>query len=91
MIPTQTLTSVNHPQPSHPPIICSNNKMAMISLAQIRQSDGCGSVRNDEIFSIQLEIWCGSLSQHPLPHARHQPHLLIPSAQTIKQEESKKS
>ena len=25
-------------------------------------------------------IWCGSLSQHPLPPARHQPHLLIPSA-----------
>ena len=30
-----------------------------------------------------LGIWCGPLSQHPLPPARHQPHLLIPSAQTI--------
>ena len=30
-----------------------------------------------------------SLSQRPLPPARHQPHLLNPSAQTIKQEETK--
>ena len=34
-------------------------------------------------------IWCGSLSQHPLPPARHQPHLLIPSTQTINQKKAK--
>ena len=37
-----------------------------------------------ERWNIQLTlgIWCGPLSQHPLPPARHQPHLLIPSAQS---------
>ena len=37
-----------------------------------------------EWWNIQLTvgIWCGPLSQHPLPPARHQPHLLIPSTQT---------
>ena len=30
------------------------------------------------------------LSQHPLPPAKHQPHPLTPSAQTMKQEETKK-
>ena len=29
------------------------------------------------------------MSQHPLPPARHQPHLLIPPAQTINQEKTK--
>ena len=38
---------------------------------------------------LTLGIWCGPLSQHPLPHARHQPHLLIPFAQTINQEKTK--
>ena len=40
---------------------------------------------------LTLGIWCGPLSQHPLPSARHQPHLLIPSAQTINQEKGKES
>ena len=40
---------------------------------------------------LTLEIWCGPLSQHPLPPARHQPHLLIPSAQTINQKKNKES
>ena len=34
---------------------------------------------------------CRPLSQHPLPPARHQPHLLIPSAQTINQEKITKN
>ena len=63
--PTQTLISMNHPpptpQPSHPPIICCNNTMIIISLAQIRQSDGCGSVRNDEIFNSQLGSGAGTI------------------------------
>ena len=28
-------------------------------------------------------IWCEPLSLHPLPPARHQPHPLTPSTQTI--------
>ena len=40
---------------------------------------------------LALVIWCGILSQHPLPPARHQPHLLIPSAQTLNQEKTKNS
>ena len=46
-----------------------------------------------EWWNIQLTlgIWCGPLSQHPLPPARHQPHLLIPSAQTINQKKAKNS
>ena len=40
-------------------------------------------------YQLTLGIWCGPLSQHPLPPARHQPHLMIPSAQTINQEKTK--
>ena len=40
---------------------------------------------------LTLGIWCGPLSQHPLPPARHQPHPLTPSTQTIIQEETKGS
>ena len=39
--------------------------------------------------SLTIEIWCRPLSQHPLTPARHQPHPLNPSAQTINQEETK--
>ena len=45
----------------------------------MRQSNGHGSVR----------ILCGSLSQHLLPPARHQPHPLTASAQRITQKETK--
>ena len=38
---------------------------------------------------LTLWIWCRTLSQHPLSPARHQPHPLTPSAQTIIQEETK--
>ena len=61
----------------------------MAFLVQIRQSNKCGSVRNDEIINVHLGSDAGILSQHPLPPARHQPHLLIPSAQTINQEKTK--
>ena len=57
----------------------------MISSAQMRQSNGCGSVKND--IQVTLGIWCGPLSQYPLPSARDQPHPLISSAQPINQEE----
>ena len=44
-----------------------------------------------EWWNIQLTsgIWCGLLSQHPLPPARHQPHFLIPYAQTTNQKKAK--
>ena len=51
----------------------------MVFLVRMRQSNKCGSVTNVEI--IILHFWCSHLSQHPLPPARQQPHLLIPSAQ----------
>ena len=38
---------------------------------------------------LTLGVWYRSLSKHPLPPARHQPHPLTPSAQTIIQEETK--
>ena len=43
-----------------------------------------------EWWNIQLAlgIWCASLSQHPLPPARHQSDPLTPSAQSINQEET---
>ena len=44
-----------------------------------------------EWWTIQLTlgIWCTPLSEHLLPSARHQPHLLIPSAETINQKKPK--
>ena len=50
---------MNHPQPSHPPIICCNNTMIMISLTQMRQSNGCGSARDDDIFNLHLGSGAG--------------------------------
>ena len=41
------------------PIICSNETTIMIPLAQIRQSDGCGSVSNNEIFNLHLGSGAG--------------------------------
>ena len=39
---------------SHPPIIHNNNTMDREFLVQMRQSNKCGSVRNDEIFNSHL-------------------------------------
>ena len=63
--------------------------MGMAFLVQMAQSNKCGSVRNDEIINLHLGSGCGPMSQHPLPPGRHQPHLLIPSAQTINHEKTK--
>ena len=47
--------NINEPPSTFPfPHHLHNNKMIMISLAQTRQSDGCGSARNDEIFNLHL-------------------------------------
>ena len=59
----------------------------MTSLAQIGQYYRCVSLRNDVI----TYTWdlVRTRSQHLLPPARHQSHLLIPSTQTINQEKTK--
>ena len=38
----------------HTPIIDNNNTMDTEFLVQMRQSNKCGSVRNDEIFNLHL-------------------------------------
>ena len=43
---------------SHPPII-PNNTMDRGFLVQMRQSNKCGSVRNDEIFNLHLGSGAG--------------------------------
>ena len=60
----------------------------MAFLVQMRQSNKCGSVGNDKTYTWDL---VRLLSQHPLPPARHQPRLLIPSMETINQEKNKES
>ena len=50
--PTHPHPNINQPPP--PPIICNNNTMGMAFLVQIRQSNKCGSVRNDEIINLHL-------------------------------------
>ena len=44
---------------SHPPIIHTNNTMDTEFLVQMRQSSQCGSVRNDEIFTLHLGSGAG--------------------------------
>ena len=43
----------------HPPIIHNNNTMDTEFLVQIRQSNKCGSERNDEIFNLNLRAGAG--------------------------------
>ena len=50
----------------------------MTLLVQMRQSNKCGSVMNDEIINLTLEIMTPT-------------HLLIPSAQTINRKKNKES
>ena len=38
----------------HPPSICNDNTMNMALLVKLRQSNKCGSVRNDEIINLHL-------------------------------------
>ena len=88
MIPTPCYKTTT-PHLTHPPTISNKNTMDAELLIQMRKSDKCGSVRNDDIFNLTLGISCGPLSQHPLPPTRHQPHLLIPSAETTNQKNTK--
>ena len=45
--------------PSLPPLICNNNAMDMVFLVQMRQSHKCVSVRNDEVFNLNLGSGAG--------------------------------
>ena len=47
------------PHLSHPPIIHNNNTMDTEFLVQMRQSNKCGSVRNDEIIDLHLGSGAG--------------------------------
>ena len=71
------------------PIIYNNNTMDIEFLEQMRKCNKSGIVSNDEISNLHLgsdaRVWV-SIS---LPPARYQPHLLIPSAQTINQTKAK--
>ena len=60
--PTHTLIWINPPTAphlSHPPIIHNNNTMDTEFQVQMRQSNKCGSVRNDEIFNLHLGSGAG--------------------------------
>ena len=57
--PTHTLIKINHLQPMPTPIIHSNNTMDTKFLVQMRQSNKCESVRNDEIFNLYLRSGAG--------------------------------
>ena len=52
----------NQPPPptySIPPSICNDNTMDMAFLVKLRQSNKCGSVRNDEIINLHLGSGAG--------------------------------
>ena len=82
-------TPFHPPTYSMPPIIHNNNTMDTEFLVQMRECNKCGSIRNDEIFNLHLGSGVGPWVSIPLPPARHQPHLLISSAQTINQKKAK--
>ena len=52
---------VNQPPPTHPipPIIYNNNTMDTEFLVEMRQSNKCGSFRNDEILNLHLGYGTG--------------------------------
>ena len=51
---------INEPSPTFlSPIIRNKNTMIMISLAQMRQSNGYGSIRNDDTFNLHLGSGAG--------------------------------
>ena len=52
---------------SHSLIICNNNTMDMTFPVQMRQSNKCGSVRNDEIMNLHLGSGVGLRVSIPYP------------------------
>ena len=79
---------LNQPPPNlcHPPILYNNNTMDTEFVAEMRLMWKCNKWW---IIHLTLEILCGPLSQDPLPPARNQSHLLIPSTQKINQKKPK--
>ena len=59
LFPIHTWYESTTPILRHPPIIHNNNTMYAEFLVQIRQSNKCGSVRNDEIFNLHLRSGAG--------------------------------
>ena len=55
-MPPNSNPSINHPPPlpSYPPINRNNNAVSMVSLTQMKQSNGCASVRKVYTFNLQL-------------------------------------
>ena len=62
----------------------------MIFLAQMRQCNGCGSVRNDEIFNLHLGSGAGPWVRIPriLLHSRHIHWLHLPKQWTKKKQKN---
>ena len=61
--PTHTVITSNHPHLSHPPIICINNAMDMAFLVQMKPSNKCGIVGNDEIINLHWDlVWAFELA-----------------------------
>ena len=59
-LPTPSKTWTNQPPTFPPPLsFALTTQMITISLAQMRQSDKCGSVRNDKIFNLHLGSGAG--------------------------------
>ena len=50
-----TLTQINHSPSFLSPIVCSNNTLIMISLSEMRQSNGFRNVSNVKIFNLHLQ------------------------------------
>ena len=52
--------NMNQPPPTYPsPIIHNNDTMDTEFLVQMRRSNNCGNVRNDEIFNLHLGSGAG--------------------------------
>ena len=97
---TIILTPCPHPHPnmnqpcpppphlSHRPIIHNNNILDTEFLVQMRQSNQCGSIRNDEIFNLHLGSGLWAL-ESVSPAFCKTPATLIQSAQTNSQKKIK--
>ena len=57
--PNHTILWISHPHLSHLPIIHNNNTLDKNLLIQMRESDKCPSVRNDEILNLHLSSSVG--------------------------------
>ena len=71
-----------NPHLFHLPIICNNNTMDMVLLVKVRQSNECGSVRNDEIINLHLRSGAGPWINIPW---------LLQNTSHINQEKTKES